>query len=363
MRINFNYSLVIILFATLFSSGGTVVAKEFSFAQKAVERESARKYIVNLKHTMLKSLPFHAKATIIRTTENENEFIVENIAHENKVWKGRFNAKNIESTWSIRQKLFLGQFHLSIGFKFKRPVTLVSMEPGDKSRSQTKTITMGTGPTFNNGLSTFLNFYNISMRTQTIELVLATVPDSVETQERLDSVKVDNTKLFIAFAEESNRTYFIQQLRLARLDGRKGDNIVRDPMKLGRYKIFSSNCITSVVRNVSMALYPEYQQMVLDHEPLKKNIRSFESVLSQSELVERIKIFEKGASELDRSLQNQVKAKNLNLENPADVSAKSNFVRLSQDLAVDYANTFGRDNKIIMPKKSNDFMDLVEVKK
>lgn len=360
MKATFSKYLMIVLLGTLVFRNGPVAAREFNHAQDKVQQEVSRKYIVDFKQKMLNSLPFFAKATIIKATGNEDEYIIENIAHENKSWKGRFRAKDIESTWALRQKMFLGQFHLSVGFKFKGVIDLQSMEPGDKSRSQTKMITMGTGPTFNNGMPTLMSFYSISMKTQSIEQVMATYPESAEKQQRLDSGKVDTRKLFTAFAEEANRTYFMQQLRLARLDGRIG-NVVRDPMKLGRYRVFASNCITSVVRNLSMALYPEYQQMILDSEELKNNIRSFDNVMDQDELVERIKTFEKGAKEVDRYLAAQLKENTI--ENPLMISSMNEVVGRSYILSEDYIDTFGKDNKIIMPAKSNDFVDLVALTK
>jgi hypothetical protein len=290
----------------------------------------------------------------------KGQFTVNNIIHNNALWKAHINIDQITAAWAYTLKLPLGMFHFSAGFELKEAVELRPMDKNLAGHDRTKMIVLGTGPTISMSVGAMTGQHSISSRAMSIENFSEEAENINEIQKKINSEIIDVKKLFLAFAEEANRIYFMQQLRISLLDSRK-NAMVRDPLKFNNYTVFSENCITSGMRNLSFALRPKYHESVLSNKILKNDIKSFSYVVSNDKQIERIAFFEKALKELSFRLKNHLSS----IDNPAifdtplDLKNASDLVQEAYERGKYFFEDMGKNNRMALPWRSKEFLRLV----
>jgi hypothetical protein len=355
--------LMFIFVFIIFFQVGLLNAKSFNLSSQ--EETSDNQRIISIrkfKLTMLTLSPERV-ATLVHL-EKDGDYTVENIVHDKRLWKAHIRTTDIISSWVYNSKLPFGLFHFSAGFEFQEPVLLEPMDGNLSDRFETKILVMGSGPTITMSVGAILGTQSITIRTYTIENFSSEVKDIGKITSKIDPEKINLKKFFLAFAEEANRTYFLQQLRISLLDSRK--NIFRrDPLGESRYNILVENCISSGIRNLSTALKPEFYNFVLTNNILKKDISSFDNVLTEEELKKRIKLFRQGAIELDEWLSQRLEHKEdlILFDTPIDLMKSSKIIKDNYDLAKSYLKEAGgRDNQLALPWRSKGYIKFVTEK-
>lgn len=290
----------------------------------------------------------------------KGQFTVNNIIHNDALWKAQINIEQISAAWAYTLKLPLGMFHFSAGFELKEAVELRPMDKKITGHDRTKIIVLGTGPTISMSIGAMTGQHSISSRAMSIENFSDEADDINEIQKKINSEIIDVKKLFLAFAEEANRIYFMQQLRISLLDSRK-NAMRRDPLRFNNYTVFSENCITSGMRNLSFALRPKYHGTILSNKILKNDIQNFSYVISNDKQVERITFFEKAFKELSLRLKNHL----ANIDNPAifdtplDLNDASPLVKEAYEKGKYFFDDMGKNNRMALPWRSKEFLRLV----
>jgi hypothetical protein len=307
----------------------------------------------------LMTLPADRSPTLIEDM-GQDDLLIRNIVDGNQLFQTRVRPSQITNIYIYNVPLPLGQFHFSAGFEFRQPLQLMAQDKSGKKIS-TRILVMGTGPTISMSMGAMVGTHNISMRTKSLEQLQRELPSMLQHQRTVNQNKVDPQRLLYAFAEEASRTYFLQQLRVSLIDLRP-ETSARDSFKIGRYTVLAENCVSSGVRNFSMALSPQYYEQILSHPTLKKDISSFKGVMSEQTMRRNLKLWFTAAKELDGRLARQLNQRN-NTElfaQPLDLSTASSTLREAVEVAKEHAKGIGStENRVALPTRARAFINFM----
>jgi hypothetical protein len=275
--------------------------------------------------------------------------MIENIFHEGSLWRAKFNPANLGRSVLFVVPLVANSFHLSAGFFPPDGVEL--LETSGNRRLRVKGLIIGTGPTRAMSLPAIFGEENISTHAKSYEQYKSESPRLPEFQFELDEDKVSSATLFLAFAEEAARLYFLQSLRAVLIDGRPGA-AEPDPFDFGRYTLFNDNCVASATRNISHALRPDVRQWL--HNNLPEDVVKLDGAMNDAELRSRLELWSKVQGKLEPLLNHLRKnPESGGYKLPADVEA-------ALELAKDYKRGFGGGEfNVAFPPRAKRLVEFV----
>jgi hypothetical protein len=289
-----------------------------------------------------------------------NRFVVMNVAHSGQNTWMLFEYDNIDHVDLSTPPMPLNQFHGQILVYFKKPVTLTSLATGQTY--QVGAMTFGTGPSIPFSFGSIIGRQNLATLTRSLEQNKKDDPTVLKNIRHIDPSRIDIKKLMLAFFEESTRLRTIQLIRILHIRAELGI-LNRDSILMGRYFLPTENCVSSVARNLAIALKDQGdREALMTHPMLTEQFKSFKNVPSTQALQERLDLVAKILARLSVGME-RVRAAVPELRNKVSAEViRENKADIDLAIAVQkrWYKTFGRhDMNIALPASAKMFFDIV----
>jgi hypothetical protein len=313
-----------------------------------------KKRLLNLSP---REIPAWARPTSSTTFE------LRNIYHQKQSWKAQINIEEVEKAVLYTNPIIFNEFHIATGFLFKHGVNL-QLQSEPRKTARVRFLIFGTGPTFPMSLGALGGQQNISTTAETAEVFLDTHPESNKHLVPIDSARVSIKTLLLAHVEEATRFYFLQMIRMSYMDLRPDAPEGQDPFKFARYVIPHENCVSTAIRNLSLALYPQFRAELLSDPHVKKDISSFEGAPDARELAKRLRIYSSAAAELFPFVEELISSgpESNEFATPINLGEYPQSEKAVQ-LAREYSKGVGsRLNSMSLPGRARRFLEHVRVR-
>ena len=240
------------------------------------------------------------------------------------------------------------------------------MDADNFEEVETSELVMGSCPTITFGIETLLGKENISMRTSSIEEFEKVLDHPSKNQWPINPDVINLPKLLMTFFEESNRTYFMFDLRVAMLNANENTDrntvVDCDPIKLGRYNLLGENCISSAIRNISLAVNSSYYDEILKNQVLKKDIKNLISE-DVNVLESSFKIFSTAVDTLNKMLTTQLKSDSTVFDSPINLeSAPESVLNCYKLIQERNADKKIMSSSLSLPARALSFIKLITSK-
>jgi hypothetical protein len=327
-----------VLFCGLF-----FLSASLSFVPSAFSIDAAQ-----LRSQMLLSPPAEEAGYSVPLSGDHHLYALHHVIHRHKSWSAQLDLSEVDHVEILTDPLPLGQFHSEIGLFLKHPLVLTNPSVTPTSIS---ILTIGTGPRLPSKWEAITSRQSNSTIMRSIDENLIDAPKSLNERRILPPQRINQNLLILAFLEESTRLYFFEIYRLLSIRTQNGLRST-DSVQLDRYTLFNENCISSTVRNLSLALDPADREWALRNPALKHGIHSFASAPTETELFSRLLFF---SAALEQILPEFLRLKNTNETQWDFFSAEilkrhQTLFQTALQIELDWQNHFGeKDLTISLP--------------